>query len=192
MFILSKIYNKYFYRAWLKKRLSKVGINFRIGYRSEITKPGYFSIGDNFFTGPGNYFSTNKHNPVFIGDHVMFGPECMIIGGNHEVNYTGGHMMFNHREDHIQSKIVIENGVWLGARSMVLSNAHIGEGAIIGANALVNNYIPPYCIAVGIPAKRIKRRFFTNEELLLVLENTKSNYSLDEVLGIYRKYQINS
>ena len=188
--IIIKIYNKVIYRLWIKLKLKKVGSRFRIGYSSELTTPAYFSIGDNFFTGPRNYLSTNRYNPVSIGDHVMFGPECMVIGGNHDSTFTDGHMSFNSREDHMKSSIVIEDGVWIGARSMILSNAYIGEGAIVGAMSLVNHEIPPYCTAVGIPAKKFMRRFQNNDDLQKLLNNVNSKYSLKQLLSIYKDHGI--
>lgn len=116
----------------------------------------------------------------------MFGPGCMVIGGNHDCSFTGGHMISNAREDHMRSKITIEDGVWVGARTVILSSAYIGEGSVVGAMSLVNNYIPPYCIAVGAPAKRITRRFKDNDDLIILLRNVDSRYSIEEILSIYK------
>ena len=52
--------------------------------------------------------------------------------------------------------VVIEDGVWLGQRVCVLSGVTIGAHSIIGANSVVTKNIPPYCIAVGAPARVIK------------------------------------
>jgi len=57
----------------MKMKLQHVGKNFRLGYHSEILNPEFFSIEDNFFSGPFGYFATNKNNPVYIGKYVMFG-----------------------------------------------------------------------------------------------------------------------
>ncbi|MFD2203534.1 CatB-related O-acetyltransferase [Shivajiella indica] len=61
----------------------------------------------------------------------------------------------------VESKgpIIIGNDVWIGAHSLVLSGSKIGDGAVIGANSVVNGEIPPYSIAVGSPAKVVKMRF---------------------------------
>jgi len=55
--------------------------------------------------------------------------------------------------------IIIENDVWIGTQCVILSGAHISNGAVIGANSVVNSYIPPYALAVGSPAKVVKFRF---------------------------------
>ncbi len=55
--------------------------------------------------------------------------------------------------------IVIGNDVWIGYEAVILSGVHIGDGAIVGARAVVTRDVPPYTIVGGIPAKEIKKRF---------------------------------
>ena len=166
------------------------GRNFKLAYSSEIQNPQYFQIGYDFYAGPRSYFVTNKNNPVIIGNAVMFGPDCKIIGGNHDASFINHHMYYNKNIDHLKSRIEIEDGVWVGANAIILSNASIGEGSIIGAMSLVNKRIPPYCIAVGVPSKPIKRRFEDNADLVKILNNTKSKYSMEEILYEYCLYKI--
>jgi acetyltransferase-like isoleucine patch superfamily enzyme len=87
------------------------------------------------------------------------------------------------------SKIIIEDGVWIGANTTILTNSHICEGVVVSSGALVNSYIPPYCIAYGVPAKKIKRRF-NNDQLQTVLKNVNSKYSSSKIIEIYEKYNI--
>lgn len=56
-------------------------------------------------------------------------------------------------------KCIIGNDVWIGCNSTILRGVTIGDGAVIGANSLVNKDVPPYAIVVGSPAKIIKYRF---------------------------------
>lgn len=55
--------------------------------------------------------------------------------------------------------IVIGNDVWIGYEATILSGVHIGDGAIIGAKAVVTKDVPAYSIVGGIPAREIKKRF---------------------------------
>lgn len=55
--------------------------------------------------------------------------------------------------------IVIGNDVWIGFEAVVLSGVKIGDGAIIGARAVVTKDVPPYTIVGGVPAKTIRKRF---------------------------------
>ena len=61
--------------------------------------------------------------------------------------------------DKLAKPLSIGNDVWIGANVTILRGVQIGDGAVIGANSLVNKDIPPYAIAVGNPAKVIKFRF---------------------------------
>jgi maltose O-acetyltransferase len=164
------LYNKFIYRPFIKKKLKKCGGNFKLAYSSEIRNPQYFSIGYDFYAGPRSFFVTNENNPVKIGNAVMFGPDCKIIGGNHDSSFINNHMYYNKKIDHLKGKIEIEDGAWIGANTVLLTNAHIGEGAIVGAMSLVNKTVPPYCIAVGIPAIPVKRRFDDNADLIKIIK----------------------
>jgi acetyltransferase-like isoleucine patch superfamily enzyme len=55
--------------------------------------------------------------------------------------------------------IVLEDDVWIGYGSMILSGVTIGQGSVVGANTVVSKDIPPYSIVVGNPMKVIKSRF---------------------------------
>ena len=55
--------------------------------------------------------------------------------------------------------IVIGNDVWIGYDAVILSGVTIGDGAIIGARAVVTKDVPPYTIVGGIPARHIRKRF---------------------------------
>ena len=55
--------------------------------------------------------------------------------------------------------IVIENDVWIGFEAVIMSGVHIGDGAIIGARALVTKDVPPYTIVGGVQAKVIRKLF---------------------------------
>jgi acetyltransferase-like isoleucine patch superfamily enzyme len=67
----------------------------------------------------------------------------------------------NFVKDRSQSykKVVIRNDVWIGANSVIMPGITIGNGAIIGAGAVVTKDVPDYAIVAGVPAKIIKYRF---------------------------------
>lgn len=101
---------------------------------------------------------------------------------------------------------VIGNDVWIGQNVTVMPGVHIGDGAIIGTNATVASDIPPYAVAVGNPARVIRRRF--DDETIELLERLAwwnkpieeidalmpilTNPDIDELKRIIKKYlQIN-
>ncbi|MEA4932731.1 MAG: CatB-related O-acetyltransferase [Lawsonibacter sp.] len=76
--------------------------------------------------------------------------------------------------------IVIGNDVWIGYEAVILSGVHIGDGAIIGARAVVTRDVPPYTVVGGIPAKDIKKRF--DEETIQKLQQFEWwNWPIDKI-----------
>lgn len=67
--------------------------------------------------------------------------------------------------------IVVGNDVWIGYEAVILAGVTIGDGAIIGARAVVTKDVPPYTIVGGVPAKQIRKRF--NEETIDTLLKLK-------------------
>ena len=55
--------------------------------------------------------------------------------------------------------IVVGNDVWIGYEAVILAGVTIGDGAVIGARAVVTKDVPPYTIVGGVPAKEIRKRF---------------------------------
>lgn len=187
---LRVLYNKFVYRPIIRYRLKKVGKHFRLGYGSEIINPQLFTIGDNLFTGPYCYFVTNEWSPVTIGAQVMCGPYVKIIGGNHDIHFTGGHIAVKKAPRAVREEIIIEDGSWVGAGAVILSGAHIGEGAVVGAMGVVNHYVPPYAIATGNPAKTFGTRFARDEDLGEILRNVSSAYSVSDVRKIHKAHGV--
>jgi acetyltransferase-like isoleucine patch superfamily enzyme len=109
---------------------------------------------------------------VSIGKYGSIAEQVVLLpGGNHRGDYvtTYPFRAFKDRfpastakdEDYPISRgpILIGNDVWLGVGCTILSGVTIGDGAIIGARAVVSRDVPPYAIAVGNPARIVKYRF---------------------------------
>jgi chloramphenicol O-acetyltransferase type B len=67
-----------------------------------------------------------------------------------------------------QGDIAVGNDVWIGMGATVLSGVSVGDGAVIGARALVSRDVPPYGIAVGNPATVVRKRF-SDEQIAALL-----------------------
>jgi len=173
-----------------KKMLKKYGKNVRIGKRTDLIHPENISIGNDVFIAQNFYASTIKN--LIIGDRVMFGPKCAIIGGDHDFSNPFQNMRYTHEKGDNRD-IVIEDDAWIGYGTLILKKAMIGEGSIVGAMSVVNQILEPYCVYVGNPAKKIRPRFASYEELLSYLEMMKNKYNFmtkytqEELKKIYEK-----
>jgi acetyltransferase-like isoleucine patch superfamily enzyme len=153
-------------RTWYRKKFKSCGTDFRWDpVSSFFARPGSAEIGDHVFLGEG--FHISVAGSLKIGDGVVAGPRLIIMGGDHDYSRIGKRL--HEVKEGINLPVVIERDVWIGARVTILKGVTIGEGAVIGAGSLVTKDILPYTIAVGTPAKAIKKRF-SDEELSRHLE----------------------
>lgn len=76
--------------------------------------------------------------------------------------------------------IIIGNDVWIGYEAVIMAGVTVGDGAIIGARALVTKDVPPYTIVGGIPAKPIRKRF-PEQTISSLLEIEWWNWSREKV-----------
>ena len=93
--------------------------------------------------------------PIQIGNDVRIAPHVMMIAANHRFA-APDRPIRNQGLDH--APIVIEDDVWIGGRVNVVAGVRIGRGSVIGAGAVVTKDIPPYSVAVGVPARVIRSR----------------------------------
>lgn len=124
-----------------------------------------------------NVISYSDLNRLFIGNYCSIAPEVVfILNGEHPTNMISTFPFKNHIIDSSLSEalsygnIVVEDDVWIGYRSTIMSGVHIGQGAVVAAGAVVTKDVPPYAIVGGVPAKVIKYRFEPDiiDELLKV------------------------
>lgn len=90
-----------------------------------------------------------------IGDGVRISPHVVITAMNHIYENPDIPIW----KQGIKAKgIKIEDDIWIGAGAKILDGVTIGKGSVIGAGAVVTDDIPPYSVAVGVPARVIKKR----------------------------------
>jgi acetyltransferase-like isoleucine patch superfamily enzyme len=76
--------------------------------------------------------------------------------------------------------IVIGNDVWIANNVLVMQGANVGDGAVLGANSVVAGNVRPYFIAVGNPAREIRRRF-NDYEVEMLLEMRWWDWPVDVI-----------
>ena len=115
-----------------------------------------------------DYVHIGAIRSVIIGDRVLIASKVFITDHDHGSYGVGG----VHSSPHIppndrplsSAEVVIEEDAWIGEFSAILAGVRIGRGSIIGAMTTVTKDIPPYSIAVGSPARVIKRFNFATEQ----------------------------
>ncbi len=110
-------------------------------------------IGAYCFIGRRNFF--NSGTLIELGDYCLTGPDCCLIGSDHGIDdpfrpYVG-------QASAPRGELRLGPNCWLGSKVQVLAPAKIGYGSVIGAGAIVLGDLPPLCIAVGTPARVVKR-----------------------------------
>jgi acetyltransferase-like isoleucine patch superfamily enzyme len=101
--------------------------------------------------GPGNFLGLWEHN-MWVTTHTF--PLTEVSG-----EFVKGFKDFE--KDHI--RVAIGNDVWTGAGAIIRKGVTVGDGAIIGAGALVTRDVPPYAIVIGQPARVLRFRFSPEE-----------------------------
>lgn len=91
-----------------------------------------------------------RHYRIEVGDDASIGPEAALLTLGHDPDAPD----FATRG----GPIVIGARAWIGFRAIVLPNVTIGEGAVVGAGAVVTKDVEPYAIVAGAPARVIGRR----------------------------------
>ena len=114
---------------------------------------GTVRIGRNGFVGRGSQIVSLEQ--VTIGPDALIAAGVVIRDGDHRFDDTTRPIR---EQGHAVAPIEVGADVWLGAHVVVTAVSKIGDGCVIGANAVVRGNIPPGAIAGGIPARVIKQR----------------------------------
>lgn len=166
--LLRKIYDLYLYH--IKWRKYDIGKKLHASRRVVFWAKNNIKIGDNFYIGRYSQIECD----AIIGKNVIFA-NCVALVGRYDHNYqqigTPTRLASQIRNPDynwkgINSKVIIEDDVWVGYGSIILSGVTIRRGAIVAAGSVVTKDVDPYCIVAGNPAKFIRFRFNEDEQKL--------------------------
>ena len=90
---------------------------------------------------------------VEVGKDCFFGHGCMLLTGTHDHSKFGPERVSSYPKE--GRDIILEEGVWLASRVIVLGPARIGKHAVVGAGSLVRGDLASYGIYVGNPARKV-------------------------------------
>jgi acetyltransferase-like isoleucine patch superfamily enzyme len=117
------------------------GERISIGRRSKIGERAYIWAGD-------------SRSTITIGEDCRFGPEVFVTASDYglapDAKFT--------EQERNERDVVIGNDVWLGARVFVGAGVTIGDGSVVSAGSVVTKSLPPGSVAVGNPARIVRRR----------------------------------
>lgn len=173
------------------------GYDKEIHIRPAITRPNII-VGEFSYIADDDFERHVTHHYEWLGDKLIIGKFCQIAtgvefvmnGANHQISSVSTYPFFTMpawetkppAADAMPFKgdTVIGNDVWIGQNAVILPGVHIGDGAIIGADCVVGCDIPPYSIAIGNPARVIKKRF-DDELIALMLQWKWWNKPVEEI-----------
>jgi len=93
-----------------------------------------------------------ERNNITIGNRVSIAPRVTLVTSSHP-----NHSRIRGFAPVSQGPIVIEDDAWLGAGSIILPGVRVGRGAVVGANSVVVEDVPPLHVVAGQPARTIRQ-----------------------------------
>ena len=135
------------------KRKLLCSIGYQIGANTKIVGPlyntGKLCIGDNCWIG--RNLTVHGNGTVEIGNNCDIAPDVTFLTGGHQIGDSSRRAGAGETYH-----ITVGDGVWIGARSTIMLDTVVGDGAVISACACVTRDVPRDTLAGGVPAKVIK------------------------------------
>jgi maltose O-acetyltransferase len=139
------------------KTLKKISSKMKIGFYTTHFlhgPPERLTIGKNVALA--NTLFNTRSGKIVIGDGVIFGHNVMVLAGVHDMHLKGSEKRRTTLEDDARD-IYIKDGAWIASGVIITGPVTIGENTVIGAGSVVAKDIPDGVLAVGNPAKVVKR-----------------------------------
>ncbi len=158
VYLFLRCLRSYFINRFLYK-LPQVDSSVHLRLGSNFSKD--IIIGKYSYFGPGAWVCPK----VSVGNYFMAAPNVCILGGDHRFNIAGSPIIFSGRPESL-APTLIGDDVWVGFGAIVNAGVSIGNGAVVAAGAIVTKDVPAYSIVGGNPAKFIRKRFNSEEQML--------------------------
>jgi virginiamycin A acetyltransferase len=161
---------------WWMALLRSAGIDFgagaRIAYGVPMPKGTSVGAGTNIHAG----CVLKGTSPISIGSYCAIAEGVHIISANHAVTKPNVQKRLQADLgasflDDTRGPVRIGSNVWIGDNALVLAGVEIGNGAVVAAGAVVTRDVEPFAIAVGVPARTVRKRF--SEVVITELEALK-------------------
>ncbi|HET8567540.1 MAG TPA: acyltransferase [Candidatus Limnocylindria bacterium] len=161
-------------RVLLRALAKRLGNGVKVGLGVLVLHPHTFEIGDGVFIGNQTYLQGRHDGRCVIGAGTWIGPQsyfdCRDMELGEQVGWGPGAKVLGSEHTGepadvaiIKTDLVIKPvrvGKWadIGVNAVLLPGVTVGEGAIVGAGAVVTHDVPPYAIVAGVPAKVLRYR----------------------------------
>ncbi len=113
---------------------------------------GTCRIGNHVWIGPQSYFDARD---LVLEDYVGWGPGARVLGSEHTGIPAEVPII---QTDLVIRPVVVKRGADIGTSAILLPGVTVGEGAIVGAGAVVTRDVPPMAIVAGVPARLLRWR----------------------------------
>lgn len=154
---------------------ARIGENVIFEDGTRVFHPESIELGNNVYVGHNTILQGYYKNKMLIGDNAFIGPNCFFhSAGSISIGKNVGLAAYTkiltsvHEEEGLEkplsfskivfAKVVIQDNVHVGIGTVILPGVTIGQGAQIGAGAVVSRDIPAFAVAVGVPARVIRIR----------------------------------
>ena len=156
-----------YYLTKIKWRRYNIAQGFHAGRGVVFWAKHNITIGKNFYIGRYSQIECD----AMIGNNVIFANHVALVGRyDHNYQQIGKPTRLasqirdaDYNWKGLDLKIIIEDDVWIGYGTIILSGVKIGQGSIIAAGSLIVKDVEPYSIYAGHPAKKIRNRFDNKE-----------------------------
>jgi acetyltransferase-like isoleucine patch superfamily enzyme len=111
------------------------------------------TIGDGTYVGPFARFTAI--GGIDIGEKVLIADRCYISDSGHEYEDVTRPIM----DQGLRAgrRVVIERGAWIGIGAAIVGHVTVGQGAVVGANCVVREDVPPFSVVAGDPARVVRQ-----------------------------------
>lgn len=151
----AKVLNYYNYTHVAELRKATRGKGMMISPTASFANGQNIVLGDRLHLGANSsLWAGPGKGRILLGDDVLIAPNVMVTAANYR--FDDGSPVTDQAMDEID--IVIGSDVWIGYGAVILAGSTIGDGAIIGACAVVRGEIPKGAVAVGNPARVVRYR----------------------------------
>ena len=156
----------------------------------------YFDIEIGMYSHGGCFDPSHIDRFTTIGRFCSIAPNVMVYNRDHPIHFKSSHaLFFNHTLNYCKKDLIeyvplkIGNDVWVGDHAIILPPVkNIGDGAVIGAGAVLYKDVPSYAVVVGAPARVVRYRF-SKETIDQLLQSQWWDKTIEEIEPNLEEYQ---